>query len=97
MFVYQLACAEVLGKPARALAVIYVSLAATHTDLRQHHRAVEHYREELKLREGNPKEVTWPEMRNSSQTTYYSVYVSDLLFIIFRAEGHCTNFLIFHS
>ncbi|XP_073683373.1 tonsoku-like protein [Garra rufa] len=57
----QLACAEALGKPARELAVIYVSLAATYTDLRQHHRAVEHYRQELKLREGNPKEEceTW--------------------------------------
>ncbi|KAK2879094.1 hypothetical protein Q8A67_019885 [Cirrhinus molitorella] len=57
----QLACAEVLGKPSRELAVIYVSLAATYTDLRQHHRAVEHYRQELKLREGNPKEEcgTW--------------------------------------
>uniref|UniRef100_A0A672P5G8 Tonsoku-like protein n=1 Tax=Sinocyclocheilus grahami TaxID=75366 RepID=A0A672P5G8_SINGR len=52
----QLVCAEVLGKPARELAVIHVSLAATYTDLRQHHRAVEHYRQELKLREGNPKE-----------------------------------------
>ncbi|XP_043119812.1 tonsoku-like protein isoform X2 [Puntigrus tetrazona] len=57
----QLACAEAIGKPARELAVIYVSLAATYTDLRQHHRAVEHYRQELKLREGNPKEEceTW--------------------------------------
>uniref|UniRef100_A0A673MGC2 Tonsoku-like protein n=1 Tax=Sinocyclocheilus rhinocerous TaxID=307959 RepID=A0A673MGC2_9TELE len=57
----QLVCAEVLGKPARELAVIHVSLAATYTDLRQHHRAVEHYRQELKLREGNPKEEceTW--------------------------------------
>uniref|UniRef100_A0A672S802 Tonsoku-like protein n=1 Tax=Sinocyclocheilus grahami TaxID=75366 RepID=A0A672S802_SINGR len=52
----QLACAEALGKPARELTVIHVSLAATYTDLRQHHRAVEHYRQELKLREGNPKE-----------------------------------------
>uniref|UniRef100_A0A8C1SAW2 Tonsoku-like protein n=1 Tax=Cyprinus carpio TaxID=7962 RepID=A0A8C1SAW2_CYPCA len=57
----QLVCAEVLGKPARELAVIHVSLAATYTDLRQHHRAVEQYRQELKLREGNPKEEceTW--------------------------------------
>lgn len=58
VFVHQLVCAEVLGKPARELAVIHVSLAATYTDLRQHHRAVEQYRQELKLREGNPKEVT---------------------------------------
>ncbi|ROJ78833.1 Tonsoku-like protein [Anabarilius grahami] len=57
----QLVCAETLGKPARELAVIHVSLAATYTDLRQHHRAVEHYRQELKLRQGNPKEEceTW--------------------------------------
>ncbi|XP_051724772.1 tonsoku-like protein isoform X4 [Ctenopharyngodon idella] len=52
----QLVCAETLGKPARELAVIHVSLAATYTDLRQHHRAVEHYRQELNLRQGNPKE-----------------------------------------
>lgn len=37
--------------------MIHVSLAATHTDLRQHHRAVEHYRQEVRLRQGNPKEV----------------------------------------
>ncbi|XP_051578042.1 tonsoku-like protein isoform X1 [Myxocyprinus asiaticus] len=57
----QLACAEALGKPARELAVIHVSLAATYTDLRQHPRAVEHYRQELQLRQGNPKEEceTW--------------------------------------
>ncbi|KAK9959665.1 hypothetical protein ABG768_009773 [Culter alburnus] len=57
----QLVCAETLGKPARELAVIHVSLAATYTDLRQHHRAVEHYQQELKLRQGNPKEEceTW--------------------------------------
>uniref|UniRef100_A0A673LVU1 Uncharacterized protein n=1 Tax=Sinocyclocheilus rhinocerous TaxID=307959 RepID=A0A673LVU1_9TELE len=47
----ELACAEALGKPARELTVIHVSLVATYTDLRQHHRAVEHYRQELKLRE----------------------------------------------
>ncbi|KAI7804959.1 tonsoku-like protein, partial [Triplophysa rosa] len=57
----QLACAEALDRPARELAVIHVSLAATHTDLRQHHRAVEHYRQELQLRQGNPNEEceTW--------------------------------------
>ncbi|XP_051503112.1 tonsoku-like protein [Myxocyprinus asiaticus] len=57
----QLACAEALGKPARELAVIHVSLAATYTDLRQHHKAVEHYKRELQLRQGNPKEEceTW--------------------------------------
>ncbi|XP_065109970.1 tonsoku-like protein [Paramisgurnus dabryanus] len=57
----QLACAGALGRPARELAVIHVSLAATYTDLRQHHKAVEHYRQELQLRQGNPKEEckTW--------------------------------------
>ncbi|MCJ8736838.1 hypothetical protein PDJAM_G00016890 [Pangasius djambal] len=57
----QLSCAEELGKPARELAVIHVSLAATYSDLRQQDKALEHYRHELKLREGNPKEEceTW--------------------------------------
>jgi len=49
--------AEALGKPARELAVIHVSLAATHTDLKQHAMAVEHYRRELALRQGCPAEV----------------------------------------
>ncbi|XP_054909546.1 tonsoku-like protein isoform X2 [Poeciliopsis prolifica] len=57
----QLTAAEALGKPDRELAVIHVSLAATHTDLRQHRRAVEHYRKELALRRGNAAEEcsTW--------------------------------------
>uniref|UniRef100_G3P3J2 Tonsoku-like protein n=1 Tax=Gasterosteus aculeatus aculeatus TaxID=481459 RepID=G3P3J2_GASAC len=57
----QLAGAEALGKPARELAVIHVSLAATYTDLRQHSKAVEHYRQELALRQGSPTEEcgTW--------------------------------------
>ncbi|KAK1893684.1 Tonsoku-like protein [Dissostichus eleginoides] len=57
----QLKGAEALGKPARELAVIHVSLAATCTDLRQHSRAVEHYRRELALRQGSPTEEcsTW--------------------------------------
>ncbi|KAL0969558.1 hypothetical protein UPYG_G00229080 [Umbra pygmaea] len=57
----QLSSAEALGKPARELAVIHVSLAATYADIRQHDKAVEHYRQELALREGNPKEecTTW--------------------------------------
>lgn len=53
----QLSCAKKLGKPVRELGVIHVSLAATYSDLRQHNKALEHYRHELKLREGNPKEV----------------------------------------
>lgn len=53
----KLAGAEALGKPARELAVIHVSLAATYTDLRQHSKAVEHYRQELALRQGSPTEV----------------------------------------
>uniref|UniRef100_A0A8C5GV39 Tonsoku-like protein n=1 Tax=Gouania willdenowi TaxID=441366 RepID=A0A8C5GV39_GOUWI len=57
----QLKCAEALGKPGRELAVIHVSLAATYTDLRQHHKAVEHYRKELDLRQGSSTEEcsTW--------------------------------------
>ncbi|KAM3595020.1 uncharacterized protein V6R79_017174 [Siganus canaliculatus] len=57
----QLKGAEALGKPARELAVIHVSLAATYTDLRQHSKAVEHYRQELALRQGSsPEECsTW--------------------------------------
>ncbi|XP_072221759.1 tonsoku-like protein [Leuresthes tenuis] len=57
----QLRGAEAMGKPARELAVIHVSLAATYTDLRQHNKAVEHYRKELALRQGSPTEEchTW--------------------------------------
>ncbi|KAI4889200.1 hypothetical protein NFI96_012968 [Prochilodus magdalenae] len=57
----QLSCAKALGKPPRELAVIHVSLAATHSDLRQYHKAIEHYRHELELRQGNAKEEceTW--------------------------------------
>uniref|UniRef100_A0A8C5BMZ1 Tonsoku-like protein n=1 Tax=Gadus morhua TaxID=8049 RepID=A0A8C5BMZ1_GADMO len=53
----QLALAEALGRPPRELAVIHVSLAATHTDLRQPGPALEHYRQELALRRGSPAEV----------------------------------------
>lgn len=53
----QLKGAEALGKGARELAVIHVSLAATYTDLRQYSQAVEHYRQELELRKGNFAEV----------------------------------------
>ncbi|XP_061105905.1 tonsoku-like protein [Conger conger] len=52
----QLASALALGKPSRELAVIHVSLAATYADLRQPQKAVEHYRQELELRQNNPKE-----------------------------------------
>uniref|UniRef100_A0A3B5ATD8 Tonsoku-like protein n=1 Tax=Stegastes partitus TaxID=144197 RepID=A0A3B5ATD8_9TELE len=57
----QLKGAEALGKPARELAVIHVSLAATYTDLRQYSKAVEHYRKELALRQGSCTEEcsTW--------------------------------------
>uniref|UniRef100_A0AAQ5YQQ1 Tonsoku-like protein n=1 Tax=Amphiprion ocellaris TaxID=80972 RepID=A0AAQ5YQQ1_AMPOC len=57
----QLKGAEALGKPARELAVIHVSLAATYTDLRQYSKAVEHYRKELTLRQGSSTEEcsTW--------------------------------------
>ncbi|RXN01047.1 Tonsoku-like protein, partial [Acipenser ruthenus] len=57
----QLSGAQSLGKPARELSAIHVSLAATYTDLKQHKKAVEHYRKELALREGSPVEEceTW--------------------------------------
>lgn len=53
-----------MGKPPRELAVIHVSLAATYADLRQHGKAVEHYRQELALRQGS-----------SSEVCMYSLYV----------------------
>lgn len=55
--VVQLKGAEALRKPRRELAVIHVSLAATYTDLMQHSKAVEHYKQELALRQGSPTEV----------------------------------------
>ncbi|XP_077395947.1 tonsoku-like protein [Festucalex cinctus] len=57
----QLTGAEALGKPARELAVIHVSLAATFSDLRRHSEAVQHYKQELELRQGSPGEEcsTW--------------------------------------
>ncbi|XP_031436536.1 tonsoku-like protein isoform X2 [Clupea harengus] len=60
-YLTQLSCAEALGKTSRELAVIHVSLAITYTDLRQHHKAIEHYRQELALRQGSPNEEckTW--------------------------------------
>lgn len=56
-YMMQLKGAEALGKPARELAVIHVSLAATYVDLAQHSKAVEHYRQELALRQGSSTEV----------------------------------------
>ncbi|XP_056408145.1 tonsoku-like protein [Hyla sarda] len=60
----QLRCAESLCRPDRELAVIHVSLAATFSDLRDYRQAVEHYRAELDLRRGNPREEckTWLNM-----------------------------------
>ncbi|XP_076605193.1 tonsoku-like protein [Chaetodon auriga] len=57
----QLKGAVALGKPARELAAIHVSLAVTYTDLRQHSKAVEHHRQELALRQGSSNEEcsTW--------------------------------------
>uniref|UniRef100_A0A665WK06 Tonsoku-like protein n=1 Tax=Echeneis naucrates TaxID=173247 RepID=A0A665WK06_ECHNA len=65
----QLKGAEVLGKAARELAVIHVSLAATYTDLRQHSKAVEHYRQELALRQGSSSEDcnTWLNIATSQE------------------------------
>ncbi|KAM4706217.1 LOW QUALITY PROTEIN: tonsoku-like protein [Rhinophrynus dorsalis] len=60
----QLHCAESLGRPAREIAVIHVSLAATYTDLKDYKQAEVHYRAELGLRKGNPREEckTWLNM-----------------------------------
>ncbi|XP_057715541.1 tonsoku-like protein isoform X1 [Corythoichthys intestinalis] len=57
----QLRGAEALGKPARELAVIHVSLAATFADLRRYDEAARHYGRELALRQGSPAEdcSTW--------------------------------------
>uniref|UniRef100_A0A8D0L634 NF-kappa-B inhibitor-like protein 2 n=1 Tax=Sphenodon punctatus TaxID=8508 RepID=A0A8D0L634_SPHPU len=57
----QLRFAESLRSPEAELAVIHVSLAATFGDLKEHGRAVQHYRAELALRRGNPLEEgkTW--------------------------------------
>ncbi|XP_063040219.1 tonsoku-like protein [Engraulis encrasicolus] len=60
-YLTQLSSAKTLGKSSRELAVIHVSLAMTYTDLRQHSKAIEHYEQELALRQGNPREEckTW--------------------------------------
>lgn len=54
----QLDFAEQLGRPGPELAVIHVSLAATLGDMKDHRRAVHHYEEELRLRDGNALEVS---------------------------------------
>ncbi|MBN3290595.1 TONSL protein, partial [Polypterus senegalus] len=70
-YLTQLTCAKSLMKPACELAVIHVSLAATYSDLKQHQKAVEHYRQELILRKGNPKEEceTWLNIAVSLEET----------------------------
>uniref|UniRef100_A0A8B9M7D4 Tonsoku-like protein n=1 Tax=Accipiter nisus TaxID=211598 RepID=A0A8B9M7D4_9AVES len=57
----QLSFAQALQRPAGELAVIHVSLATTFGDLRDHARAVHHYRQELALHRGNALEEgkTW--------------------------------------
>ncbi|XP_019485672.1 PREDICTED: tonsoku-like protein [Hipposideros armiger] len=57
----QLDFAELLGRPGPELAVIHVSLAATSGDMKDHRRAVQHYEEELRLRDSNALEdaKTW--------------------------------------
>ncbi|KAM5211078.1 tonsoku-like protein isoform 2-T2 [Hipposideros larvatus] len=57
----QLDFAELLGRPGPELAVIHVSLAATLGDMKDHRRAVQHYEEELRLRDSNALEdaKTW--------------------------------------
>lgn len=55
----QLSFAQALQRPAGELAVIHVSLATTFGDLRDHTRAVHHYRQELALHRGNALEASW--------------------------------------
>ncbi|XP_008832636.1 tonsoku-like protein isoform X2 [Nannospalax galili] len=57
----QLHFAELLNRPDLELAVIHVSLATTLGDMKDHHQAVYHYEEELRLRKGNALEEakTW--------------------------------------
>nr|XP_019572634.1 PREDICTED: tonsoku-like protein [Rhinolophus sinicus] len=57
----QLYFAELLSRPGPELAVIHVSLAATLGDMKDHRRAVQHYEEELRLRDSNALEdaKTW--------------------------------------
>ncbi|XP_077870042.1 tonsoku-like protein, partial [Saccoglossus kowalevskii] len=52
----QLKCAMALGKPNTELIPIYISLAATYQDNKDHSKAIECYRKELELRHDNPKE-----------------------------------------
>ncbi|XP_071488390.1 tonsoku-like protein [Diadema antillarum] len=54
----QLKSAEKVGKPPKILASIYVSLATTYSDDGRFQEAIEMYRHELRLREGNLKEET---------------------------------------
>ncbi|XP_074754375.1 tonsoku-like protein [Athene noctua] len=60
----QLNFAQELGRPARELAIIHVSLATTFGDLKDHAQAVHHYRQELALHQGNALEEgkTWLNM-----------------------------------
>uniref|UniRef100_A0A2R9AYP2 Tonsoku like, DNA repair protein n=1 Tax=Pan paniscus TaxID=9597 RepID=A0A2R9AYP2_PANPA len=53
----QLRFAELLDRPGAERAIIHVSLATTLGDMKDHHGAVHHYEEELRLRSGNVLEV----------------------------------------
>lgn len=53
----QLRFAELLDRPGAERAIIHVSLATTLGDMKDHHGAVRHYEEELRLRSGNVLEV----------------------------------------
>ncbi|PNI88698.1 TONSL isoform 2 [Pan troglodytes] len=57
----QLRFAELLDRPGAERAIIHVSLATTLGDMKDHHGAVRHYEEELRLRSGNVLEEakTW--------------------------------------
>nr|XP_006824749.1 PREDICTED: tonsoku-like protein-like [Saccoglossus kowalevskii] len=76
-----LKCAMALGKPNTELIPIYISLAATYQDNKDHSKAIECYRKELELRHDNPKESvkTWLNIALSQeecQHEYHTLYQS---------------------
>ena len=59
-FPRQLKLAKSAGKPPKALSSICVSLAITYSDLKRYDDALQCYQEELRLMDGNYKEVEYP-------------------------------------
>ncbi|XP_061700223.1 tonsoku-like protein [Syngnathoides biaculeatus] len=86
----QLTLAEALGKPARELAVIHVSLATTFADLGRHSEAVGHYKQELTLRQGRPAEEcsTWLNIAAAQEESGTAPEEEDSSY---RAALHCAQ------